>query len=134
MNIIFLFTAFFPVKRLTCSLFMFVLYIIKNKKSRDFLTFFFYYFNSFNLRLTSLNKNAKLPFVYDTRDLLSEGFIDFTLSLAPSTGFEPASRSRPTAFKAAPSPPGQTAYQNMRTTKLIFYIWNYLGVVVFNGG
>ena len=31
--------------------------------------------------------------------------------MAPPTGFEPASPFRPTAFKVAPSPPGQTAYK-----------------------
>ena len=38
-------------------------------------------------------------------------FYVILLRLAPSTGFEPASPFRPTAFKAAPSPPGQTAYR-----------------------
>lgn len=32
------------------------------------------------------------------------------LDTAPPTGFEPARPLSPTAFKAAPSPPGQTAY------------------------
>ena len=29
--------------------------------------------------------------------------------MAPTTGFEPASPERPTDFKSAPSPPGQSA-------------------------
>lgn len=37
------------------------------------------------------------------------------LPMAPSTGFEPASPFKPTAFKAAPSPPGQTAYITVET-------------------
>ena len=48
-----------------------------------------------------------LPFVYVTRDLLT---IWHGAKLAPFIGFEPTSLLQPTAFKAAPSPPGQTAY------------------------